>query len=397
MPSWFQLVSGAASLISSLNQIFGDDGRLNEQLDQVLRQLQDVRETLINGIQQILEAIQTVFVEVDRAFCRSNMGLADTSLYSDIANNHNNQLAERDSFLAADTVYQFVPNTPSINNVGNLEAVSTFMYVLNIRLAVMRIIDPAYSCNSNYRGEFERYITRLEGVIAYINNAITALHRVTVVTERRGSGERRQFRVVARYLRNGVVVLPEFATDWDDIIPPAETVERRANESRARGISADRQELGVVDMENTVTSYRRAFGLSLRAALISQVLNRPMMPIDFHPDGFMVDGRILPIDRDLRATLMELLCSQDFRNRVQRAWDAFVNRGDDRLAQFAYHRLFAHDATPDEIALMRGIASKYGYAAFIAALLHCNEYEERHGRGVPSIGQPIIAALQFAE
>src|SRR5512132_1605467 len=136
---------------------------------------------------------------------------------------------------------------------------------------------------------------------------------------------------------------------------------------------------------------------SLRVALVSQVLNRPIMAIDSNPDGVMVDGRILPISHDLRATLMELLCSREFRNRVQRAWDAFVNRGDDRLAQFAYRRLFDHDATPDEIALLRGIASNYGYSAFIAALLRCNEYEERHGSGIPSIGQPIIDALQFAE
>ena len=85
----------------------------------------------------------------------------------------------------------------------------------------------------------------------------------------------------------------------------------------------------------------------------------------------------------------------DFRNRIQRAWDAFVNHGDDRLAQFAYRRLFSQDATQDEIALLRGMASNYGYTAFIAALLYCNEYEERYGRGLPGVGQPIIDALQF--
>lgn len=86
------------------------------------------------------------------------------------------------------------------------------MYVLNFRLIVMRIIDPAYPCNSSYRSEFQDYITRLDGVIAYINNAINAAHTVTVVIQSRGrplppGGEPDggpQFRVVARHLRNGV-------------------------------------------------------------------------------------------------------------------------------------------------------------------------------------------------
>ncbi len=44
-----------------------------------------------------------------------------------------------------------------------------------------------------------------------------------------------------------------------------------------------------------------------------------------------------------------------------------------------------------------GIASNYGYAAFIATLLYSKEYEERYGHGLPAGGQPITDALKFAE
>lgn len=103
MPTWFQLISGAASLIASLNQILGDNGRINEQLDEILRQLQAVRETLIGGIQQILQLIQTVFEEVDRAFCATQMGLADRAFHEIMSSR--NQQAEDDSFQAPPARY----------------------------------------------------------------------------------------------------------------------------------------------------------------------------------------------------------------------------------------------------------------------------------------------------
>jgi len=187
-----------------------------------------------------------------------------------------------------------------------------------------------------------------------------------------------------------------FLGAWgDDSEATQASVTQQANDSRARGIQRDRQDFGVVDMENTVRAWREAFHGALRAALVREVLNRPAMAIDFNPDGLMVDGRILPIGLDLRTTLLELLSSREFRNRIQKAWDAFIQRRDDRLVQFAHRRLFNRDATGDEMALLHGIASNCGYAAFMAVLLHCTEYEERYGRGLPKAGQPIIDALQF--
>jgi hypothetical protein len=121
------------------------------------------------------------------------------------------------------------------------------------------------------------------------------------------------------------------------------------------------------------------------------------MAIDANPDGLMVDGRMLPVGLDLRTTLLELLSSREFRHRIHKAWDAFLQRGDDRLVQFAYRRLFHRDATGDERALLQGIASHCGYAAFMAVLLHCTEYEERYGRGLPAGGAPLLKAIASAE
>src|SRR5205807_12024 len=150
-------------------------------------------------------------------------------------------------------------------------------------------------------------------------------------------------------------------------------VEQQANALRSAGIAADRQQSGVIDMEKAAAAWEQAFTIPQRMAMVSQVLNRHTMAIDFNPDGLMVDGRILPVSLEV-TTLMELLVSREFRNRVQKAWDGFMNRSDDRLVQFAHRRLFNRDTTSDEIALLHGIASHYGYAAFIAALFYSKEY-----------------------
>jgi Phycobilisome Linker polypeptide len=89
---------------------------------------------------------------------------------------------------------------------------------------------------------------------------------------------------------------------------------------------------------------------------------------------------------------MEVLVSREFQRRVENAWTAFVDRGDDRLVQFAHQRLFGRDASSDEVELLKEVADKYGYRGFVAALLHGSEYEERYGHGLPAEGDATADA-----
>jgi hypothetical protein len=152
-------------------------------------------------------------------------------------------------------------------------------------------------------------------------------------------------------------------------------------------------------MENTLTAWEESFQGSLRRALVSQVLNRRSMAIDSNPHGLMVDGRILSANLDMRTMLVELLTSREFRRRIDRSWDSFVERSNDQLVQFAHRRLFDRDATSEEVAVLHGVASKFGYTAFIAALLYNDAYEQRHGRGLPAAaeGRPITDRLELPE
>jgi hypothetical protein len=384
-----QLLGAGASIASGIYNFLSDHSDLAGQLREVMSRLGELSDQIATATTDILEAIDGIRRQIDEDVANDNIALANRALYSDLFTFDNFEQALGNSLQAADR----------LNEEAGVSFAASFMYVVNIRLIVIRAFDPdCYFANQQFIDQFRSYTNHLDRFVRQIIDTINAAHIVTVETERRGMGERRRFRSVARYLRNGEV-REVFDSGWDDILHDAE-VRRQANAARDRGIAEDRQQSGVPDMEAVAAAWRQAFMGNLRLALISQVLNRPRMAIDSNPNGLMVDGRILPIsldNLDLRTTLMELLCSRQFRNRIQRAWDAFVNHGDDRLAQFAYRRLFSQDATQDEIALLRGMASNYGYTAFIAALLYCNEYEERYGRGLPGVGQPIIDALQFTQ
>ncbi len=396
MPTWLIVLSALGSSASLLGfgiNVLTDHSGLSQQLDEVMRRLQGLHEQIATAVTDLLEALDGIRRQIDEDVALNQIALADRALYNDLFVLNNIQEAMGNSFAAADRLN------------GELDVVfaTSFIYVINIRLIVLRAFDDCFFGRQQFTDEFRSYTNHLDRWITQIIDTINAAHTVTVVIQSRGhtlppGGEPDggpQFRVVARHLRQGVII-DEFASVWLDIAPPSEAPFRQqANRARDRAISEERQQSGVPDMEAVAAAWRQAFAGNLRLALISQVLNRPTMAIDSNPNGLMVDGRILPTNLDLRTTLMELLCSQQFRNRIQSAWDAFVNRGDDRLAQFACSRLFDHDATPDEINLLRGIASYYGYTSFIAALLHCNTYEERYGRGLPGVGQPIIDALQF--
>jgi hypothetical protein len=260
------------------------------------------------------------------------------------------------------------------------------------------------------------YIPHLKKMIAYVNRDIERMHVVTVRANetiskggpRNGEEEDKNGGMgwtvfhwwEATHFRDRVVVQTFRGPTGDSSLAARNDVERQAYESRSVGIAQDRDLFGVVDMEETAQTWENAFTSTRRQALVNQVLNRPMMAIDSDPRGLIVDGQILPDSLDSRTLLFEVLTSREFRNRVQKSWLALTERSDDRLVQYAYQRLFNRDTTYDESQVIQHIASTFGYAASIAALLHSEEYEERYGQGFPTAcagQQPLISALNQAD
>jgi hypothetical protein len=387
----FQGIAAAAGIIAGLKSILEDHDQINEQLNAILARLQQIIDAIIVAAADILEAIDGIRRQIDEDVASDNMALADTALFNDLVIFDNKQEAMSKSFQAASRLEREV----------DLVFVSSFMYVVNIRLAVLKDFNPNYFCVEQFQNEFRRYQRRLAGWIAQFNDLIARSHIVGSGLTAERFDKDGVFEDVPYWLawhtRSGTVVAT-FKGPFRDVSEAARRrVERQANVSRDAGIQVDRRDLGVVDMENTLAAWEEAFQGSLRRALVSQVLNRRSMAIDSNPHGLMVDGRILPANLDMRTTLVELLTSREFRRRMDRSWDAFVERGNDQLVQFAHRRLFDRDATDDEVALLRGIASKFGYASLMAALAYNTEYEERYGRGLPVGRSPVADAFELPE
>jgi hypothetical protein len=380
-----KVLADLAGLVSSLKNIFVDDG-LDEQLDQVLRSVQDLKQTIVRGIADILEAIDGIRRQIDEDVGFDNMSLADRALFSDLAVFGNQQEAMGNSFQAADRLLRET----------DVVFAGPFMYVVSIRLAVLKDFDPNFFCQAQFQNEFRRYIDRLNGWIAQLNEMIRGLHTVSIRQGREtvDTVPPTVFRWwIATHLRAGVVVRTFEGPFGNTSQAARDSVERQAQADRDRGIEEDRVGFGVVEMERTVAAWTQAFTASLRIALVTQVLGRRPMAVDFDPAGLLVDGRVVRTDLDPRATLTELLVSREFHSRIEKSWTAFLRQKDDRLAQFVHRRLFDREATEEDVNLLRGVASSYGFPAFIATLLYSNQYEERFGRGLPNGGAPVVEAL----
>jgi hypothetical protein len=249
------------------------------------------------------------------------------------------------------------------------------------------------------------YIDHLNGWIAQLNDLIGKLHVVLVekVTDVVDDDGRPQVVLkywMAQHIRDGVIV-DTFTGEVGDLSSSTRLrVERQARDSRNSGVAEDRENLGVLNMEGVAESWEQSIGVDLRLNLVRQVLNRPARAIDFSPNGLMVDGRVIPADLDLRTTLIELLTSQEFRRRIKTIWQGFIDRDRDELVQFAVRRLFGRDPEVDENEALRQLARRYGFGAFVAALLYSDEYEQRFGAGLPGAetrdeDRPITAELEL--
>jgi hypothetical protein len=124
-------IATAAGIISSAKGILEDD-RLNEQLDEVLSQLAAVRGDIARAVADILEAIDGVSRQIDEDVADDNISLAHRAFYSDLLIFNDEQEAMGNSFEAADR----------LSREYNVSFASSFMYVVNFRLAILKHYQP---------------------------------------------------------------------------------------------------------------------------------------------------------------------------------------------------------------------------------------------------------------
>lgn len=399
-------LAAVAGAVSKAKEILSGDEQLDETLDEALGELQTLKGLIVTGIADILEAIDGIRRQINEDVAFDNLSLADRALFSDLRLFGDHQEAMGNSFQAADR----------LRREDELVFGAAFMYVVNLRHAVIKACVEDYRCQEQFREEFDGYISQLEDWIEELNRRIAAAHTVAVdkVVEQvespgpgpggSGPGPPKVDKTVgvvrfwvATHRRDGVEV-DTFVGPIDDVSQAArEQVARQARASRQAGIEVDREELGVVAMEDTAAAWSAPFDEDLRVALARQVLNRPVAAIERDPRGLMVDGTIQPVGPDLRASLQRLLASREFRGRIRRSWQAFVDGEDDRFVQFAYRRLFDRAATDEETGTLREVATRFGYEALIAVLLNSDAYDERFARGLPGGGTPVAEALRTTD
>jgi hypothetical protein len=362
----------------------------------VSRSLEEVRQRLLNlellgeieelvrGIVSqatllILTAIDNVSRQIDEDVSLDAIARADRALLVDGEQNHDAGQALGNSFEAA---HRLALET----DAGFATAL---IHTVNLRLALVRHFQEGYACDPDRRREFEGYIAKMNGWCRQIDETIVGQH--TVKVRLRTLSTRPEPRVCweATHSRGGEVVAT-FTGEVDDVSPATrDRIEGRAKTSRARAIAAERRDSALPEMERPAQAWAECFRRDSGEALARDVLNRAAAP---GTSDVALHGATLARADD-RSRLLETLASDAFRLRIRRSWDALVQRGDDRLVQFAHRRLFDRDATSDETVLLRGIAARYGFAAFMATLLRSEEYEARYGGGFPAAGALLTAVI----
>jgi hypothetical protein len=246
-----QGIAAAAGLISSLKNILEGDG-LNEKLDDILAELRAVKYILILGILDIMEAIDGIRRQIDEDTASNAIALADRALLSDLVRFNSAKQAMGNSFQAADRLLQEI-------DVG---FGSSFMYVVTIRMAIVKEFDTKFSKDQGFQDEFQHYLDHLNEWIAELNRRIRESHTVAIKLvfgdqPIGGQGVLRFWQ--GTHLRNKVIVA-SFQGPVNDISQAAmQDVQRRAEASRRDGIERDRQGFGVVAMEETMAAWAQAF------------------------------------------------------------------------------------------------------------------------------------------
>jgi hypothetical protein len=354
--------------------------------DDLLAALDDlIRDVVYQATAQILVAIDNVRRQIDEDVALDAIALADRALFVDGAKNRDAEAALGNSFQAA---HRLSLETDAV-------FATAFIHTVNLRLAILRHFKEHYYCDAGSRREFEDHIAKINGWCRQIDDTITRQHTVKVQLRVISTRPEPRVRWEATHARAGEVVAT-FGGEVDDVSPATrDRVEGRANTSRSRAIAAERRDVGLVEMEKPAQLWNQAFRRDSGAALARDLLDQSpaagdgaAVTLDVSAPGGTPSALF-----DARSALLEALAGDEFRGRIRKSWDALVHQGDDRLIQLAHRRLFGRDASPDEAALLRGIASRYGQAAFMATLLRSQEYESRYGGGFPAAGPPIAGVL----
>lgn len=247
----FTSIRGAAELIVNLKSIFDGQGHLNEQLKEILATLKRLEKIVVTGINKIIVEIGGIEQQIDEDVALDNMNIAETGFYQHLIIFNDKQAAMADSFQGSNRLFR----------ESNVAFTGAFMYVVNIRLAVLKEFDPYYYTNQQFRGEFNGYIEHLEEWISQLEELIEPLHtvhvRVIKIHDDDGTVLWRHYR--GEHLRENKLV-NYYNGPLDDLSGDArDYVKQQAENSRRDGIARDKHKLGVSDMENTVTAWRNAF------------------------------------------------------------------------------------------------------------------------------------------
>ena len=175
----FQAISAAAGIIAALKSILEDHSGINEQLEEILEELQELQQQCIQATADILEAIDGIHRDINQQTARNSITDADVARFNDLIVFDDKQEAMQNSFRGAN---RFVQENEAV-------FATAFMYVVNIRLGVLKEFDPNYFCIQQFVEEFQRYGRRLTGWIDELNRLIAELaHR------RRGRADRHHAR-----------------------------------------------------------------------------------------------------------------------------------------------------------------------------------------------------------
>lgn len=166
----FKGISAVASAVTKAKEIITDVDELDEQLDEVLAELQDVRLAIVTGVADVLEAIDGIHRQINQDVALDAMTLADRALYSDLRVFDDCQEAMGNAFEAADR----------LRREDELVFAGPFMYAVNIRHATVKACIDNYICEEQFRDEFRGYITQLQRWIDDLNARIADMHTVQV-------------------------------------------------------------------------------------------------------------------------------------------------------------------------------------------------------------------------
>src|SRR5262249_12458797 len=130
------------------------------------------------------------------------------------------------SFEAANTLFRALdPSQPT-----NIVFLSPFLYVVTLRIAILKQLRPNYYCERSFQDEFQQHIDRANYWIQQINNAIASLYTVqtslVISSDSRGHTERNW---VATIYRSGVQIQQLVGPDNDASLSAKQALELQAN------------------------------------------------------------------------------------------------------------------------------------------------------------------------